>query len=662
MDGVLHPFVKVTVEYLDSFAETSPSGDGIHVIVRANLNGHRNRTGHTPWGGSFEAYSKDRYFTITGKMLAEAPATVENRQQELEDMIGNLIPVQVPGPGPASRVVAPVDVDDAQLLEKARRARDGDRFSALYDRGDFKGEGFVSQSEADLSLCGSLGFWAGGDPARIDWLFRSSALMRDKWDKHRSFATDTIAKALAGRTEFYRPSRSPEPPRPETEQRSSPPRPDRDRRVVVTPSALIVPEAVEYAWEGRWPLKSLSLVVGVWGVNKSMLTLEKAARISRGQLPGDLYGKPRSVIVASAEDAPSHTQVPRLIAAGADRERVFFISIAVDDFESDISLPEDTERLEEAIVQHEAGLVLVDPLTAHLGAEVNSYKDQDVRRVLGPLARVADRTGCAIVAVVHLNKVPSTDLFMKIAGSVGIGAAARSVLLVARDPEAEEEQGPERVAVHGKSNVGPFAPTLRFKVEGRLITNPQGDEIETAGIVWTGEAEGMGASTVLGGGQKEREAAPKRNAAEGLLQDLLADGPRLRTDIEDAAKDAGVSWRTVVRTKADLGIISEQHQESGKIGRGPSYWSFPDGIGVPTPSTHKMAHQIKVGQDTDLGFGVPGVPGIANEVAYQGQDDQQTTPSPFAPGEHQCSICRSVGFFAHPDGGWRCRKHEKETA
>jgi 5S rRNA maturation endonuclease (ribonuclease M5) len=386
---------------------------------------------------------------------------------------------------------------------------------------------------------------------------------------------------------------------------------------IVRAASSISPEPVEYAWEGRWPLKSLSLIVGVWGVNKSMCSLEAAARLSRGQLPGDLRGQPRSVIVASAEDAPSHTQVPRLIAAGADRDKVFFISMARDDFESDISLPDDIEAIERAIVEHDAALVIVDPLTAHLGAEVNSHKDQDVRRALGPLARVADRTGCAIVAVVHLNKVISSDLFMKIGGSVGIGAAARSILLVATDPEGED-QGPDRVVVHGKSNVGPYAPTLRFKVERRLIAGSQGKKIETAGITWTGEAPGIGPRSVLGGSPEERQAR-MRDAAEELLKDMLAEGPRLRTDIEEAAAAAGVSWRTVERAKGTLEIVSEQRQERGKIGRGPAYWNLPKRSTIfgPTTNTNKMADQISAGQRMVLGFGPPSPPRLGNNVADQ---------------------------------------------
>ncbi len=361
------------------------------------------------------------------------------------------------------------------------------------------------------------------------------------------------------------------------------------------------PEPVEFAWAGRWPLKSVSLIVGVPGINKTMAALERAARITRGQLDGDLYGSSRQVIVCSAEDSPAHTLVPRLMAAGADLDLVHFVTMSRDGFEGDISLPADVQVLEDATADLGAALVVIDPLTAHLGAEVNSHVDQDVRRALGPLARMADRTGCALVCVCHTNKSPSTDLFMRVSGSIGISAAARSILVVAADPEAGEELGYKRVILHGKCNVAPYAPTLRFEVEGRTVHGFENEEIDTAGIVWKGIAEGIGPRDVLGSEPREREA-PKRDAAEQMLLDLLADGPVLRSEIKEVATDEGLSWRTVATARKELGIISEQPQRPGRLGKEPSRWSLPTRYakpGVQNPNSHKIAHLVSAGQSDD---------------------------------------------------------------
>lgn len=424
-----------------------------------------------------------------------------------------------------------------------------------------------------------------------------------------------------------------------------------DDGAVVRRSSEIRPERVEYAWEGRWPLKSLSLVVGVPARNKSMLMTEAAARITRGQLAGDLLGKPRNVLLASAEDSPSHTIVPRLMAAGADLERVLLMTVAREGLEGDVALPDDIEEIERVIMENDAALFGLDPLSAHLAGEVNSHRDQDVRRALGPLARVADRTGCAAVAVVHLNKAPSTDLFTKVSGSIGITAAARSVLVVGDDP-AGEEQGPKRVLVHGKSNVGPYAPSLRFEVESRTIAD-EGREIATAGLVWRGVAEDVGAREVLGSEPRAREA-PVRDAAEDLLRALLADGPVRRSEIKEAATDEDISWRTIATAKKSLGIISEQHQEPGRLGKGPSMWRLPTRCakpGVQPQDTNNIAHLVPAGQSRDSGPGMQRHMETAHLLPVGQEDPNQGT---FTTDRRGCEECGAVTFYRHFDGRMLC--------
>jgi AAA domain len=410
--------------------------------------------------------------------------------------------------------------------------------------------------------------------------------------------------------------------------------------VVVKKASEVRPEAVDFAWEDRVPLKSVTVIAGIPGVNKSMSTGDILARITRGQLDGDLKGKPRNVVIASAEDSPHHTLVPRLKAAGADLDRVFFVSMSRDGFEGDIALPDDIEELERAIVQNEVAVALIDPLSAHLGDEVNSHKDQDVRRALGPLARIADRTGCAIIAIVHLNKAPSTDLFTKVSGSIGITAAARSVLVVANDPEAEE-QSPKRVIVHGKCNVGPYAPTLRFEVEGRTVTGWDGEEISTAGIVWKGIAEGIGPRDVLGGAPLEREA-PKRVAAEDLLGELLSDGPRAVRDIKAAAEEEGISWRTMTTAKDALQIEAFRKGEPGQIGGGSWWWKLP-GLRMQAPNTNEIASLIPPGQSADS------IKDASSSVLGASLNPQGT----FGPGA-PCSECSQTITYHYIDGRPLC--------
>jgi putative DNA primase/helicase len=132
-------------------------------------------------------YDSGRYFTVTGRHLAGTPATVEERQRELEALHGELLAAPIEG-RPVRSIAAPPTTDDAQLLGKARSAKNGRKFMDLFYRGDLSAYG-GDDSAADLALCCLLAFWCGPDRERIDRLFRRSGLMREKWDSRRGLST-----------------------------------------------------------------------------------------------------------------------------------------------------------------------------------------------------------------------------------------------------------------------------------------------------------------------------------------------------------------------------------------------------------------------------------------------------------------------------------------
>lgn len=183
---------------LDSYAEVTPSGAGVHVICRGSLPGSGRK------GPRVEMYEKGRYFTMTGARLEGARADVPRRELPLKLMYGSLFP---PKEKPAALVsLNGIHGDDAAILDKALREC---RYVALW-RGDWSG--YPSQSEADLALAGRLAFFTGPDEAAIDRLFRQSGLMREKWDDPShgrtgsTYGADTIGKALEGKgpDDFYR--------------------------------------------------------------------------------------------------------------------------------------------------------------------------------------------------------------------------------------------------------------------------------------------------------------------------------------------------------------------------------------------------------------------------------------------------------------------------
>src|SRR5215218_9983523 len=199
--GEIEGWAREVIEELDSYTEISPSGTGVHVLVRATLPEGRNRKGR------FEAYDRERFFTVTGKHLAGTPHTIEVRQEALQSVVSRVFGEESAN-GHTKPVAATELVDnglsDSEVIHKALAASNGERFSRLWN-GDTSGYG--SHSEADLALCGMLAFWTGGDATRIDTLFRQSGLYRKKWDR-KDYRNRTITQALNGKTGFYETPRS----------------------------------------------------------------------------------------------------------------------------------------------------------------------------------------------------------------------------------------------------------------------------------------------------------------------------------------------------------------------------------------------------------------------------------------------------------------------
>lgn len=195
--GPLQAWAKEIVGGLSSYAEVSPSGRGVKIIVRGQLppKGRRRK-------GDIEMYSESRYFTITGRRLETACPKIEERPSELLALHTRLFG-QESNTQSHHRHSANGNGSESEIIARATRAENGDLFARLW-QGDTTG--YSSRSEADLALCSLLAFWVGPDPGRIDQLFRQSGLYREKWDR-QDYRERTIGKALEGRTDFYKASR-----------------------------------------------------------------------------------------------------------------------------------------------------------------------------------------------------------------------------------------------------------------------------------------------------------------------------------------------------------------------------------------------------------------------------------------------------------------------
>jgi hypothetical protein len=310
-------------------------------------------------------------------------------------------------------------------------------------------------------------------------------------------------------------------------------------------------ERVEWleGMEGRIALRSVNLLVGDPGLGKSLLSLKLAAGVSQD---GGF------ALVATAEDSLSATARPRLEAAQANLQQVAFVQMWADGYPDALRIPNDAGELERLVADCKARLLVIDPLTAHLPGEINSWRDQSIRMALAPLHALAERQGCAILVLAHLNKSLSSDWLRRVGGSIGITGAARSVLLMARDPDDPDGQkGRRRIVAHVKCNVGPEAGSVLHEIRPVLIPASGADpEVETATIIEIGESDHDAERLLSSRGDPEERSALEEAVA--FLEEELSDRKMDAKTVKRASQDVGISPRTLDRAKQRLGVVSER--------------------------------------------------------------------------------------------------------
>ena len=287
---------------------------------------------------------------------------------------------------------------------------------------------------------------------------------------------------------------------------------------------------VDWLWKPYLPFGKLSVLQGNPGEGKTYFAMHLAAACTNGKLlPNMERMEPFNVIYQTAEDGLGDTVKPRLIEAGADLDWV----LVIDD--SDVQLTLSDERIEKAIIENNARLVIIDPIQAYLGADVDMNRANEVRPIFMRLGQVAQRTGCAILLIGHLNKAAGMQSLQRGLGSIDIAAAVRSVMFIGKlkhDPTM-------RILTHEKSSLAPPGVSLAFSL---------GDE---GGFRWIGEYD-ITADEMLSGIEPQRET--KTQQAKDLICALLAGGKQvLSEDIDKAALERGIPGRTVRDAKRELG-------------------------------------------------------------------------------------------------------------
>jgi len=339
-----------------------------------------------------------------------------------------------------------------------------------------------------------------------------------------------------------------------------------NRKIKLTPASTITMKPVRWIWKDRIAEGTLALLAGREGIGKSTLAYTLVAQITKGQLEGDHYGKPRGVIIVATEDSWEFTIVPRLVAANANLDKVFRAD-PVDEDEYGISLPRDVDELSMIAKENGIGFILLDPLMSRVDSKLDSHKDHDVRKALEPLVKMAIASQAAVLGLIHVNKSGSTDPLSTLMGSRAFSAVARAVLYVAENPENREE----KVMSQAKNNLGRSdLPELAYTLT-QVTVGMFGDEIITSvALQWAGEKDvGTVRNYISSKGSTTKTQA---EIAEEFLTDQLADGPVPSQRVKDKAKEQGISEATLKRKFSDMGGIAKR-QGHGKSMM--STWEFP---------------------------------------------------------------------------------------
>jgi putative DNA primase/helicase len=212
--GELEDWAEDVLDSVPTYAEASPSGTGLRLFGIGFTRDGKTRADIEGAEGHLELYDSKRYLTTTGQCVDSAETTVEQVNDEIDEIHGEYIAEEQPDESAQSAASdggaatespsagkSADDLTDKQLIERAKNAKNGDKFTQLWNGNT---GGYPSHSEADLALCGMLAFWTGGDKRWMADLFSQSGLYRDKWNR-QDYRERTIEKALEGKSEFYDP-------------------------------------------------------------------------------------------------------------------------------------------------------------------------------------------------------------------------------------------------------------------------------------------------------------------------------------------------------------------------------------------------------------------------------------------------------------------------
>ena len=338
-------------------------------------------------------------------------------------------------------------------------------------------------------------------------------------------------------------------------------------KVILTCGTDLTPEPYRWLWQYWLAMGKLHILAGAPGQGKTTIALAMAATITiGGRWPDGSRCAPGNVLIWSGEDDPADTLVPRLMAAGADRARCYFIEGARRDGEVVPFDPaRDLGQLLEAIEKIGGiSLLVIDPVVSAVTGD--SHKNTEVRRALQPLVDLAAKCDCAVLGITHFAKGgQGTDPAQRVVGSVAFTAVAR-VVMVAAKVKGDEEGRDARILARSKSNIGPDDGGFQYHLE----QSEPIPGIHASHIAWGKAVQGTARELLTDPDepQQEQSDASAKDAAIDFLVEILKDGSAPSKYVETEARAAGVSWATVRRAADTIGVTKRKMNDAW-------YWFRP---------------------------------------------------------------------------------------
>lgn len=317
----------------------------------------------------------------------------------------------------------------------------------------------------------------------------------------------------------------------------------------------VVCRQLEWLWPGRVPLGKLTLLAGDPGQGKSFLTLDMAARVSRGRHWPDQSSAPRgSVLILSSEDDPDDTIVPRLKQAGADLDRCLILRAArgQDGLARPLALDRDLGMIRQVLLDNpDCRLIVIDPITAYLG-QVDGNNNASLRTLLFPLGELAAERNVAVVMVSHLNKRSSAKALYRAMGSLAFVAVSRSAWLIVRDGK----EAKRRMMLSLKAN-------LHEPCEGLAFQLAAPDKQAIARLDWDPEPLDQTVEKVLDQTARvtlrERQYRDQEHSVDTWLREQLSGGPCKRNDLWLQALADGVNMHQMYRAAHRVGVVMHKN-------------------------------------------------------------------------------------------------------